>query len=115
VKKIREVNKSVVPGGRVYLDISTVKSKKGDPKVTKPNWRIMLDESTNNKITHFFKTTNGMFEPTCELIKKWKDMKIEVKFLRMNNYGEKKLLQQRCESKDWQFAMTYEYASRYTH
>jgi hypothetical protein len=77
VKKRSEVNKSVVPGGRVYLDISTVKSKKGEPKVTKPNWRIMVDESSNMKITHFFKTKNGMCEPTCELIKKWKDMKIE--------------------------------------
>jgi hypothetical protein len=50
-----------------------------------------------------------MCEPTCELIKKLKDMDIEIKIIRMDNAGEKKLLQQRCESKDWQFAMKYEY------
>jgi hypothetical protein len=98
----------------VYLEIYTVKSKKGEPKVTKPNWRITVDESTNMKITHFFKTKNGMCEPTCELIKKWKDMKIEFKCLRIDNAGEKKSLQQRCESKDWEFAITYEYTARYT-
>jgi hypothetical protein len=38
----------------------------------------------------------------------------EVKCLRMDDAGENKLLQQRCESKDWQFAMTYEYTARYT-
>jgi hypothetical protein len=94
VKKTSEVNKSVVPGGRVYFNISTVKSKKGEPKVTKPNWRIMVDESTSMKITHFLKPKNGMCEPTCELINNWKDMKIEVKCLRMNNAGENKFLQQ---------------------
>jgi hypothetical protein len=51
--------------------------------------RIMVDKST----THFFKAKNGMCEPTCELIKKWKYMKIEVTCLRMDNAGENKLLQ----------------------
>jgi hypothetical protein len=83
-----------VPGGRVYLDMSTVKSEKGEPKVTNPNWKIMVDESTNMKITHFFKAKNGMCEPTCELIKKWKYMKIEVKCLRIDNAGENNFLQQ---------------------
>jgi hypothetical protein len=36
-------------------------------------------------------------------------MKIEIKILRMDNAGENKLLQQRCERKDWEFAMKYEY------
>jgi hypothetical protein len=34
-----------------------------------------------------------MCEPTCELIKKLKDMGIEVKILRMDNAGENRLLQ----------------------
>jgi hypothetical protein len=67
----------------------------------------MVDESTNMKITLFFKANNGMCEPACELVKKWKGMKIEEKCLIMNNAGENKFLQQRCESKYWQFAMTY--------
>jgi hypothetical protein len=49
----------------------------------------VVDEITNMKITHFFKANNGMCEPTCELIKKWKDIKIKGKCLRMDNAGEK--------------------------
>jgi hypothetical protein len=109
VKKKSEVIKSKEPGGRMYLDISTVKDNKGEPKITKNNWRIMVDESTNLKISHLYAKKDGMCEPTCELIKKLKDMKIEIKNLRMGNAGENKLLQQRRESKDWQFAMKYEY------
>jgi hypothetical protein len=41
-------------------------------------------------------------------------MKIEIKILWMDNAGKHKLLQQRCESKDWQFAMKYEYTGRDT-
>jgi hypothetical protein len=93
----------------VYLDISTVKYKKGEPNITKNNWRIMVDESTNLKISHFYAKKDGMCEPTCELIKKLKDMETEIKIIRMDNAGENKLLQQRCESKDWQFAIKYEY------
>jgi hypothetical protein len=98
----------------MYLDISTVKDKKGEPKITKKNWRIMVDESKNLKISHFYAKKDGMVEPTCELIKKLKNMEIEIKILRMDNAGENKLLQQRCESKDWQFAINYEYTGRDT-
>jgi hypothetical protein len=55
-----------------------------------------------------------MCEPTCELIKKLKDIKIEINIIRMENSGENKLLQQICESKDWQFTMKYEYTGRGT-
>jgi hypothetical protein len=41
-------------------------------------------------------------------------MEIEIKILRMDNDGENKLLQQRFESKDWQFSMKYEYTGRDT-
>jgi hypothetical protein len=114
MKKKSEGVKSKEPGGRMYLDISTVKDKKGEPKITKNNWRIMVDESTNLKISHFYEKKDGICEPTCELIKKLKDMNIEIKILRMDNAGKNKLLQQRCESKDWQFAMKYEYTGRDT-
>jgi hypothetical protein len=74
----------------------------------------MVDESTNLKISHFYAKKDGMIEPTCELIKKLKNMEIEIKILRMDNAGENKLLQQRCESKDWHFAIHYEYTGRDT-
>jgi hypothetical protein len=114
VRKKSEGIKSKEPGGRMYLDISTVKDKKDEPTITKNNWRIMVDESTNLKISHLYAKKDRMVEPTCELIKKLKNMKIEIKILRMDNAGENKLLQQRCESKDWQFAIDYEYTGRDT-
>jgi hypothetical protein len=114
VRKKSEGIKSKELGGRMYLEISTVKDKKDEPQITKKNWRIMVDESTNLKISHFYAKKDGMVEPTCELIKKLKNMKIEIKILRMDNAGENKLLQQRCESKDWQFAIYYEYTDRDT-
>jgi hypothetical protein len=46
VKKKSEGVKSKEPGGRMYLDISTVKDNKGEPKITNNNWRIMVDEKT---------------------------------------------------------------------
>jgi hypothetical protein len=100
LKKKSEGTKSKKTGGRVYLDISTVKDKKGEPRITNSNWRIMVDESTNLKISHFYAKKDGMCEPTCELINKLKDMEIEINILRMDNAGENKLLQQRGEIKD---------------
>jgi hypothetical protein len=76
VKNKSEGTKSKEPGGRIYLDISTVKDKKGEPNSTKNNWRIMVDESTNLKISHFYAKKDGMCEPTCEMIKILKDMEI---------------------------------------
>jgi hypothetical protein len=77
----------------VYLDISTVKDKKGEPKIMKNNWRIKVDESTNLKISHFNAKKDGMVKPTCELIKKLKNMEIEIKIIRIDNAGENKLRQ----------------------
>jgi hypothetical protein len=87
---------------------------KNQPKITKKNWRIMVDKSTNLKISEFYAKKDGMCEPTCELIKKLKDMEIEIKIIRMDNVGENKLLQQRCESRDWQFAIKYNFTGRDT-
>jgi hypothetical protein len=76
VKKKSEGIKSKEPGGRMYLDISTVKEKKDEPKITKNNWRIMVDDSTHLKISHFYAKKDGVVEPTCELIKKLKNIEI---------------------------------------
>jgi hypothetical protein len=37
-----------------------------------------------------------------------------VKYIRMDNAGENKLLQKRAESKDWKLNITYEYTARDT-
>lgn len=82
--------------------------------MSKPNWRIMVDGRTGLKFSDFFETKNGMVEPTCEEFQKWKSSGCNVNFLRMDNAGEKALLKQRCESKDWKFNIDFEFTARDT-
>jgi hypothetical protein len=51
----------------VYLEISIVKDKKVEPKITKYDLRIIMDERSNMKISQFYAHKDGMCEPTCEL------------------------------------------------
>jgi hypothetical protein len=75
---------------------------------------MMVDERTELKFSDFFVTKNGMVEPTCEQLHRWKQSGHGVKYIRMDNAGENKLLQQRTESKDWKLDITYEYTARDT-
>jgi hypothetical protein len=103
------------PNGRVYLDISTTKNpEQGGLKPKRPNWRIIVDEATGTKITHFFESKDKMVEPTCELFKKWEQNERPVKAIRMDNAGENKLLEKRLKSKDWQLNPKVEYTARDT-
>jgi hypothetical protein len=77
---------------RVFLDIATVKSPKGGPTVRKPNWRIVVNERTQLKFSDFFETKNGMVEPTCEKLQRWKDAGKEVRYIHMDNAGENERL-----------------------
>jgi hypothetical protein len=89
---------------RVFLDITMIKKPEEEKgSIYKPNWRIIVDERTQMKFSDFFVSKNGMAEPTCELFQRWKDVGREVRYLRMDNAGENKLLQSRCESVDWKF------------
>jgi hypothetical protein len=74
-----------------------VKKSKGGPPVTKPNWRIMVDERTGMKFSNFYAAKTGMVEPTCKMWHKWKTIGSGVKACRLDNAGENKVLQQRCE------------------
>jgi hypothetical protein len=100
--------------GRIYLDIATVKRIKDGPKVSKPNWRIMVDECTNLKFSDFYETKAGMVEPTCEQFYRWKQARRPVKFVRLDNAGENKKLKSRAESVDWKFDTKFEFTVRVT-
>jgi hypothetical protein len=100
---------------RVFLDIATIKKPEGESgSVYKPNWRIVVDERTQMKFSDFFVSKSGMAEPTCELFQRWKDVGREVRYLRVDNTGENKLLQSCCESADWKFWIQPEYTASYT-
>ena len=55
------------PNDLMSLDISTIRAPKGAKiAVSKPNWRLIIDQRTGMKFSDFFATKNGMIEPTCE-------------------------------------------------
>jgi hypothetical protein len=99
---------------RIFLDIATVKSPADGPKVTKPHWRIMVDEKTQLKFSDFYESKSGMVEPTCEQFQRWKDKGKPVKFVRLDNAGENTKLQKRCESESWKLNIDFEFTARDT-
>jgi hypothetical protein len=114
VPKENEQDNNVDHAGRVFLDISTVKRKKKDPPVAKPNWRIVVDERTQLKFSAFYKPKSDMVEPTCELFHKWKETGKNLKIVRLDGAGENKKLQKRCDSKDWKLNLKFEFTARDT-
>ena len=53
---------------RVHIDISSVKQPKAiDVIITKPHWIMIIDEKTEMKWSNFYKSKNGMIEPTCKV------------------------------------------------
>jgi hypothetical protein len=99
---------------RVFLDIASIKPNANGWKSPKPNWRMIVDEQSSLKISHFYPTKNGMVEPTCELFHRWKEHNKAVKYLRMDNAGENKTLQLRANSKDWKLDLDCEFTARDT-
>jgi hypothetical protein len=99
---------------RIFLDIASVKQMKGQPAVAKPHWRIMVDEKTQLKFSDFFAKKNEMVEKTCEQFKMWSQNNLAIKAVRLDNAGENKLLKSRCESKDWQLGIKFEFTARDT-
>jgi hypothetical protein len=65
----------------IFLNIVTVKKAKDGPNVTKPNWRIMVDERTGLKFSDFFEAKKGMIVLTCAQWHWWKTVGLTVKYL----------------------------------
>jgi hypothetical protein len=65
LNKVSEHKKCNTSGERMPLDLASFKPPKKGLVIPKPNWRLMVDECTNFKITHFFKKKDEMVEPTC--------------------------------------------------
>ena len=114
VPKESDHEPSKVANERIYMDISTIKAPEDGPKVTKPNWHIMVDEKTQLKFSHFYETKNGMIEPTCAQLNKWREAGKPVSFVRLDNAGENKKLKTRTESSDWKLGINFEFTARDT-
>ncbi|KAL7577787.1 hypothetical protein ACA910_010543 [Epithemia clementina (nom. ined.)] len=100
---------------RAYLDIASIRKKKGMPIPLKPNWCILVvDQDIQIKFSGFYKTKDEMVEPTCEMLHKWQQSNKNVTHLRMDNAGENKKLKERCESKDWKLNVECKFTARDT-
>ena len=110
-----EKSKSKQVGERLFLDIATAKAPKGVmQKASRPQWRIIVDERSKMKFSGFFPKKSGMVEPKCELLNKWKLGGKPIQYIRMDNAGENKTLQKRCQSADWKLNFKFEYTVRAT-
>ena len=57
--------------------LSIIKGEKNGPKVNaKRHWCIMVDERSTLCMTKFYKTKNGMVEPSLEQFRKWQQQNI---------------------------------------
>jgi len=114
VPKISEHIKATKEAPRIFLDLATVKDRLGKTELSKPNWRIMVDERTGMKFCDFFARKSDMIEPTCQQLHKWKQAGLSVKYIRLDNAGENKKLEERCSSADWKLDIVFEYTARDT-
>jgi hypothetical protein len=88
VIKISDHVKSNVVGERMFLDLSSVKPPKKRVNIPKPQWRMLVDEATNLKISHWYARKNEMVEPTCEFIKMLLSKGVVIKIIRIFKAGE---------------------------
>ena len=78
---------------QLYLDILSIKPPKlVEVNLSKPHWRIMVDERTGMKWSDFFATKDGMVEPTCVRFQKWKQGGMPVQVVRCDSGGENEKL-----------------------
>ena len=71
-------------------------------------------EPTMIKFGSFHNAKNEMVEPVCEQLYRWKQNGLGIEVIRCDNAGENKLLQQRCNSKDWKLNIEFEFTARDT-
>ena len=94
---------SLIPNQLMFLDLATVKKPRKCTtirKISKPVWRLIVDDYSELGFGEFYNTKDAMVEPTCELIHLWKEAKLPIKVIRCDNAGENKVLQQRLQSSD---------------
>ena len=114
IPNISERKPSSMPNQLMFLDLATVKKPRKwttMKKISKPVWRLIVDDYSELEFWDFCETKDSMAEPTCELIHLWREAKLPVKVIRYDNAGESKVLQQRLRSKDWKINTIKSYTS----
>jgi hypothetical protein len=72
---------------------------------------MMVDEKMQLKFMDFFNMKDGMVQPTCEKLHKWRQAGKPVTYMRMDNAGENKKLEDGVNSKEWKLDMEPEYTA----
>ena len=83
------------------LDILKINNNSNNgKKVTsmKKNWMIVADKFSGMKLSNFYDTKNGIIEPTCEQLEKWKQNGHRLKCVRWDNAGENTKLEKMANS-----------------
>ena len=99
---------------RMFMDLSTLRSSTGKKSATKGVWCMLTDQRTRVQISEMYGTKDGMVEPTCEKLQQLTNKGLCPTYIRLDNAGENKLLEQRCKSKDWKHNITFEFTARNT-
>ena len=90
----RNENTAKEPGERMYLDISSIKDESLGGR---RHWAMLVDEATRCKHSFFLKKKSDQVEMVSSWLKGIKDKyKIHVKFIRCDNAGENKRLEEKC-------------------
>jgi hypothetical protein len=66
------------------------------------------------KFSDFYAAKIGMVEPTCEQWHCWKTVGLGIKYVRLDNSGENKVLKMRSESSDWKMDIKFKFTARDT-
>ena len=103
-------NHSKIPGERLMIDISSVKTK-NNKKVGR-FWLLVVDEATDMKWSFFLKKKSDQVKLLVGFIKNLKENGKKVKFIRCDNAGENKSLQHAID--DEGLNIKFEYTARNT-
>ncbi len=89
-------SQSKIPGARLMIDISSVKSK----EMTKVGkfWLLVVDEATSMKWSFFLSTKLAQVPLLIRFIKGLKEQGKQVKFIRCNNAGKNASLKKKVEN-----------------
>ena len=114
-KQVHDKATATAANERLFLDISTIKAPKHIKVIVmKPQWRMIVDEFTGMKWSHFFEAKNEMIEPTCMMLSKWQQGGKAVKYIRLDNAGENTALAARSGSAVWKLNIQFEFTARDT-
>ena len=101
------------PNGRIYLDITTIKEV-GKIKLTKGVWKEVTDEFSKCSTTLFMQKKSDMPTLMARLLSHWKAIGKPVEFIRCDNAGENKQLEETTKRPMYQLGISFEYTARAT-